>query len=223
MTVLTGVDVALPTNARIVVEHWGPAAVEGRPPWPGMELRAGGERVALSVVDRFDGARNVTEAVLAPASELRPRTRYALHFTDGGKPVVASGEPVAWTTGARVDRVPPRWLAPPRAGVGVSKKLGCGDETFVTVGAWIETDGEVQVLVELTLLGWKGRRASYIVPLLDGGVEVGHHMCTGPFDLESERRYTVRLTAVDAAGNRAVAPGPPVEITAPRAWDAPPR
>src|SRR5262249_21135452 len=123
MTVVTSVDVALPTNPRIVVEHWGPAAVEGRPPWPAMELRAGAQRVRLSVVERYDGARNVTEAVLAPATELRPRTRYALYFADGGKPVVSLAEPVAWTTGASADRVPPRWLAPPRAGVGESKKL----------------------------------------------------------------------------------------------------
>jgi hypothetical protein len=224
MTVFPDSDTPLPTNGRIVVEAWGTPPVEGRPPWPAMDLRAGAERVPLSLVERYDGARNIIEVVLAPASELRPRTRYALHFTDGGRPAVVLARPVAWTTGAGTDRVPPRWLAAPRADTGESRKAGCGDHTFVPVTAEIEGHDEVRILVELAPVGvTKDRAASYLVPLRDGVVEVGHEACTGPFDLESERRYTVRLTAVDAAGNRAPAPGRPVEITAPRAWDAPPR
>ena len=45
-------------------------------------------------------------------------------------------------------------------------------------------------------------------------------MCGGPFDLLPGRRYAVKLTAVDAAGNETPAPGGPLEIVGPVDRDA---
>ncbi|EPX56543.1 hypothetical protein D187_007885 [Cystobacter fuscus DSM 2262] len=45
---------------------------------------------------------------------------------------------------------------------------------------------------------------------------IGRGMCGGGFQLEEGVRYSVRLIAVDMAGNEAVAPGGPLIIQGPR-------
>jgi hypothetical protein len=220
----------LPTNARIVIELYGFRFVDGKSPPPLLDLRAEGERVALSITDAFDGALNVQELVLKPATELRPRTRYELYLSDEDRPIPPDlrwqdRRPVAWTTADKPDRTAPRWASAPKAGAGVYELMGCGDEAFVPVSVAAQDDsGSVLFLAEVTPLGapmpsGKARPTSYLVWARDGQIEIGHRMCTGPFALESGTRYSVKLGAVDGSGNRAAAPGQPLTIAGP-SWPA---
>lgn len=51
---------------------------------------------------------------------------------------------------------------------------------------------------------------------MEGKVRIGHGMCSGGFKLQEGMRYTVRLVAVDMAGNESVAPGDEVLIEGPQ-------
>lgn len=60
-----------------------------------------------------------------------------------------------------------------------------------------------------------GPHVQYLVAPRDGVVEVGHGMCSGPFELAPGGRYRVTLAAVDLAGHTVVAPGSGFEIVGP--------
>jgi hypothetical protein len=47
-------------------------------------------------------------------------------------------------------------------------------------------------------------------------VQIGHGMCSGGFELQEDVRYSVRLVAVDMAGNESPAPGGELLIQGPK-------
>jgi len=210
---------ALPTNGRIVLELVGFEGLDGQSPWWPMELRSGTERIALNEVASFVGASRVRQVVLQPARGLRPNARYELYASDEHLPMSVrpgshAAEPFAWTTSAAADHTVPRWRSAPRSGAGVYRLLGCGTEVSVGVSVSVGGEEPVQLLAEVTPAG-SVRAATYMLRPRNGQVEIGHDMCSGPFDLEPGRHYSLRLTAVDAAGNRSPAPGRPSEIMGP--------
>jgi hypothetical protein len=215
---------ALPTNGRIVVEIAGLIGADRTPSAVPMQLRNGTERVLLNVVDtNVEAVGGVVQMVFVPARELRADTTYTLYLSEEARPLTRSSDPIAWTTSAGADRTAPRWRAAPRSGPGVSAPLGCGSEVFVPVSVALDGDDEdaVRILAEVRPIGGAvlptggPATARYLLERRGGGIKIGHEMCGGPFDLEPGRRYTVRLTAVDAAGNKAPAPGRPLEILGP--------
>lgn len=215
----------LPTNGRIVLDGYGAlqpviAEIEARRP----ELRSATERVALRVVTIHKGQFNLTQVVLAPVRELRPRTRYELHLElrkddkpvvrfDGGKEAAYS-----WTTGPGPDQAVPEWAGAPRATGGKFAQLGCGPEAEAFIASAASDPSGVIFLARVVPAGG-GEAVEYLLPAREGTLKVGHGMCSGPFQLTGGAQYEVTLTAVDAAGNASAAPGPPVKIVGPAPKD----
>jgi hypothetical protein len=187
---------ALPTNGRIVF-HLDLSRVE---------LRAGDDRIPL----RSGGMLPGGHFVRVPAKELEPRTRYVLSEAEGGTPyeeLFFEHEVPEWTTGPGPDHVAPRWSAAP---------------TAVSGGSWILapiSDNEsVMFIAEVRPIDRRESKAdpSRAVLFPRGGQVYVDYWTTGrAFNLEPGQRYAVKLTAIDAAGNEARAPGPPVEIVGP--------
>jgi hypothetical protein len=214
----------LPVNGQLVLEGYGrtqePVAriAEHSP-----RLVTEGDEVPLRIIAIHRGEKRLTQAVLQPERPLQPDRRYALRL----KQPVASDVPelparvwrndLEWMI-SRPDVTPPRWREVPRTTGQELEEFGCGPAIHVAVSALVEDDGpRVQVLAEV-------RRAEGGTPvrfrLTPKGekVEIGHDMCSGGFELQAGVQYTVRLVAVDMAGNESVAPGGEVLVEGPRRY-----
>ena len=132
------------------------------------------------------------------------------------------GQSFEWTTTAGADQVAPRWRNAPKVKPGVHGLYGCGDAVYVPVS--VPFDGEaddVRIVAEVRPIAGSvipaggPATARYLLRPRGDEIKIGHEMCGGPFELEPGRRYTVKLTAVDAAGNASPAPGRPMQIVGP--------
>jgi hypothetical protein len=221
-------DQLLPANGQVVLEGYGGfqepvARIAERSP----RLVADGDEVPLRVLAVHRGEKRLTQAVLRPERSLKPGKRYTLLFTQLMK--VSETDlptrvwwkddyaPMTWTATAE-DVTPPRWRKAPSRLDAKAEMLGCGPSIHVDVAAAVEDEGsQVQVLAEVRPVG---KRQSKVVRfrLTPSGeqVAIGHGMCSGGFQLQEGADYTVRLVAVDAAGNETPAPGDPVLIQGPK-------
>lgn len=219
--------VHLPLNGRIVVEGYGADEdlvkdIAVHHP----ELWSAGDRVPLRVATMNVGGLSITQAVLVPERPLLPTTKYTLRIYAPERPASDESEEklrdtFAWTTGAGADRAAPRWQAPPKVADRVYRELGCGPESYVNVQVSVADAQPVQVLAEVRPAGG-GPSARYFLQPQEGAIQIGHDMCSGAFQLADKGRYDVTLTAFDAAGNAAPAPGPALQIVGPGPKDEKP-
>jgi hypothetical protein len=208
---------ALPANGQIVLVGYQllqePVAQIAR---SAPRLVAEKDEVPLRVVAVYRGELRLTQAVLRPERPLLPGRRYTLHLT---QPKEAKGplipdqvrtqdgkSPIAWTV-SHADVTPPRWREVPRKVSESVELMGCGPEVFVNVSASVDDDGsQVQMLAEVQDSVW-GEPVRFRLTPYENEVALGHNMCAGAFRFAEGARYTVRLIAVDMAGNATPAPG----------------
>jgi hypothetical protein len=204
----------LPTNGRILFEAYGAA----RPDLDALStlrprLESGKDVVPLAVVGKHEGDFAVRQAILAPQRPLRAGATYTFHVDPLPSGVAVA--PQDYAVAARADTAPPVWSGAPRV-VGRSfRPLGCGPEAHVEIAIPATDDlGPLRVEAEVR----DGTRTTtYVVPVTNGTIELGHGMCSGPFAMASGAAYQVTLRAVDAAGQATPMPGRPLTVLAPTA------
>jgi hypothetical protein len=195
-----------PTNGRITLtvvsnlpdvtlENLSAAVVERRP-----ELRSDRERVPLRILEKHPIEWGGM-VVLAPKRRLRPKTAYTLVFD----PPLLDTPPTTWTTATSEDRAPARWLSRPTAEPPISSDLRYYDELRVLINVSVS---EPAMFVAVLRAHQDGDvRRFHLLPRPDGRIEVSA--------LGEGGRFTLKLTAIDVAGHRSNAPGPPIEIVVP--------
>jgi hypothetical protein len=198
----------IPTNARLLLFDSGRSLVDkGRPP---PVLVGAGDFVQLEVVERRrSSAYGVDELVLAPLKALQMETDYELRrCTDASTPCTAdrsqSVSPrLRWRTSRGPITERPRWMAAPRMIGSHARTPGCaspGIQAFFRVPL---APGDLRVRVEMT----HGRRTMRATIEPSHGIaSVGHEGCGRMMPIVPGDRYTVRLWAVDAAGQETPAP-----------------
>lgn len=216
----------LPANGQIVLEGYGrlqEPVIQIAQSAP--RLVAGKDDVPLRVIAVYRGEKSLTQAILQPERPLQPGQRYTLRLTkrkSADAPALPAKvwlkdkyTPMAWTV-TSADTTPPRWREEPRKVGEHSAVLGCGPEAFVNVSARVDDEGsQVQVLAEVRKAAG-GEPVRFRLTPTNEQVAVGHGMCSGAFLLENGIRYTVRLIAVDMAGNESPAPGDALAIEGPK-------
>jgi hypothetical protein len=209
-------------NGRIVVTRTSLLSQGLKTKLEALELRSETDRVPLRVVETNVGFQEA-QFVLSPVRHLHAETRYELWKAVSGSEEQVHGwkSGLAWTTGPATDDAAPRWRSRPTVGENRYVRYGCGPESLVEVNVALHdpsvdprNDGAVRVRAELRPSDG-GRTLRYLLEPFEGVIQIGHGMCSGGFSLEPNRRYVVTLTAVDAAGNEARAPGRPLEIVGP--------
>lgn len=162
-----------------------------------------------------------TQAVLVPERALQPNRTYKLVLSrDATVPSThpdwfrAMLGPVAWTTGPASDKTPPRWSARPEPRKAVYQQFGCGPDSYVSINVSFADAEPLLIRAEVRGAG-KERPRRYLLEPFRGAIQIGREMCGGGFELASDQRYLVTLTAIDLAGNEAPAPGGPIEIVGP--------
>ena len=215
-------DKTLPTNGHILITGYGMTQPTVRT--VGRQrpvLVGGGQTVPLTVKALYEGQLRVTQVLLEPAHPLLPSTRYELRLerpTQGQLMVRTDGKRTlrAWTTGKKADAIVPKWKGPPLFTGGTYDNYGCGPSIHVDIKTPVVDPGDqLLVLATVTVVG-RSRGRSYYVPITGGTVSLGHGMCSGPFRFGSGMAFEVSLTAVDAAGHTAPAPGDPVVVVGPQ-------
>lgn len=208
-------ETPLPTRPMILLDGFGnqqPAvtalADDGR-----VSLVAPGHRVALKVEAMHAGAFGLTQAVLRAAEPLKPATRYTLDlrgadgrrirtttFVDGGT------RPIGWTTTAS-SPAPLALLGAPKVTGQSFRRYGCGPSAHIEISVPARAGSPLAVEVELREPGAEGAVETYVVPVRDGVLRIGHGMCSGAFRVTGpERRFRAELTVRDAAGDAVAAP-----------------
>lgn len=232
---------ALPVNALLRLEsHNGlasplPEIAAGERGYAAT-LVASDHRIALAPVTWWEdgeGGYGTGLLVLRPARRLRPGATYRLELTwpDATADEIDTGW--TWTAVDSVDRTPPRWTGAATAGAPLEDIPA--DEPVVDAGLRLEAS-VVEVVAELIPVGAGRRREVRLTfdatrdcdvgPTTDYTLAIFASSCPQAqaarmcqtayrFDLDAAigRRFRVALTAIDVAGNRRRAPGPPPMIT----------
>lgn len=220
----------LPANGQLVIEGYGElqeqvSRITERSP----RLVADEEEdeVPLELIAVYRGEKRLTQVVLKPERPLKPGMRYTLRFKRPGRTEIPVLKPeilskgdeslaMAWTV-APADLTPPRWYEAPRATGQKFVQFGCGPASNVNVSAAVEDErSQVQVLAEVRRAEG-GEPVRFRLTPSNRQVQIGHSMCSGGFRLQEDVRYSVRLVAVDMAGNESPAPGGELLIQGPKA------
>lgn len=175
--------------------------------------------IPLQVVQTYIGEQRVALAVLKPSEELRRNVTYLFEadgvsdqdlvaYTESGRTIVT------FRADAKADRDPPVWISPPRVLGGAYRSLGCGPSSYARIAIDAKDAGPLFVKVEIEKTS-EIRRLSYILPVVDGVLGIGHGMCAGAFRLAPGEKARAHLTLVDLAGNETAAPGGAVELKGP--------
>ncbi len=209
-----------PTNLIVYLEGYGVdlgtvRALSKRHP----RLESSAHIIPLRVQQTYIGQQRLALAVLRPQEELRRNVTY-LFAADGvsEEDLMSYGwsgqTAITFRADAPADNDPPVWISAPQVLTGTYRRFGCGPASFVPVAIEAKDAGPLFVKVELERAG-KSRRVSYILPIIDGVVSIGHGMCSGAFDLAPGEKARAHLTLIDLAGNETPAPGGAVHIVGP--------
>lgn len=201
----------VPPNVTLLVETYGKlqdALQPGRD--AEVELRGADEVIPLEPLLSFRGEFLVRQTLFRPARELSPGVEYQLFA-----PAIAEGPLIyytfagqvaySWTANAWADLGAPVAQGAPEVTGSRYVPLGCGPQIQVDVAVPMHDESPVLVLAEVVPDGETiGVAGSYLLPVTDGAVTVGHGMCSGAFRLQPGGRYSLRMQVLDAAGNRAL-------------------
>lgn len=194
---------ALPANGRIVLTGEGRSAervAKLEQAW----LVGGSDRVRVRAQEHLHGASE--QVLLAPERPLKVGQQYRLSVGQASADDRYTLEHTAWTAVA-ADETAPTWNAPPTVESVRREQMGCGDAEQVRVHAAL-TDGDgAQLLVRASIEG-AGTTTTFWAPVREGVVALGHGMCGGEWVPREGERYTITLTALDAAGHATAAPAP---------------
>jgi hypothetical protein len=191
-------------------------------------LACGKHLVPLRMKDLYVGYHEA-KALLVPARALPPLTRCELVLTAPsrtGDPTVnwingpdrmkGPATPPWWETRADADHRRPLWTAPPQWTGQPDRGAECGmPDGWASAKLSVPVaDGEGPLLIHVFLDDGHEKNDFVIAPE-EGQIDVGYDMCGGAFELEEGRKYHLRLSAMDAAGNEAPSPGKLSPITPP--------
>lgn len=205
----------VPTNARFVLEGFGPRAGQlRRLIGKTLTLSAGSKKVSLAVKSAFTAGDDRIAVELVPRGPLDPGTEWTLDlgqvlplvkFRGGGDASV-----LTWTTGRGLDRASPVLKRIPAVEQGLMAKDG---ERQVMFRVDAVEDGPILMVGKLRQArGGSTRR--YFVPVRSGRAVVGDQACGG-WSLERGRAYRITFQAVDVAGQTSPE-AEEIEFNAPR-------
>jgi hypothetical protein len=218
-------DSAIQPEQSFLVEGFGKSQQIVRALGKGFKvlLRSTAGDVELLLVERHDGDKLLTAVLMRPATTLVGGTTY--EFLIEGLP--ENAELVySWNTGP-FDREAPRWIVSNTTGAPqpgllelpvVRKKnavrYGCGPEVWVEFQ--ILPEGNSESLVRISLRrGVHGTTSTFILPAVNGVVQVGQTMCSGALVFKEGSAYSVTFEMIGSAGKPQGARTAPLTFTAP--------
>lgn len=158
---------------------------------------------------------------LKPLRPLEPNTQYTLALPTamaGARIIndVWGDGALTWTTGAGLDKKPPRFKQKPASSEGFYEKSKDGALTRkLKLRAVVEDSGLAYLVVTMQRARGSSAIQQYPVPLEGESLQLGHDACSGNFGFDDGRAYKLGFELYDAAGNRAPERAS-LEVAAPR-------
>ena len=161
-------------------------------------LKSNTSIINLKVVKIYEGQYRLTQAILKPSKELIEGLTYSLHIDNYEK---FENENYKWIVNNKRDVDLPTWSTKPKYQSKQKINFGCGPAKFVEFCTCINDESPVVVFTKITELK-TGTTAEYFVQPDSTSLRLGHGMCSGAFEFEEGKNYSVSFSLMDSAGNR---------------------
>lgn len=168
-------------------------------------LKSDKEEIELIVTQVNVGLYQLTQAILRPKTKLTPNTVYKLVIKGINSDKIKKyntethkHEDVIWTTTNEVDNQPPTWTSLPTEFDKSYHEYGCGPATYVDFK--FEAKETSELLFKVTLLS-DDTETVYYIQSQDKLIKVGHGMCSGAFNFNQGRKYSINIDLMDSSGN----------------------
>jgi hypothetical protein len=186
-------------------------------------LRSGEQKVPLLISETCRGQFRLTQVILKPARQLTPGMEYELvidslpkyeHILKWNKELLKSEYP-SWKVLKEADTDLPAWTTLPKYQSKSIAYFGCGPSLSVVFGFGAE-DGS-DILIKTTVQNTRTGKYTtyYLEPTDKTRIGVGHGMCSGAFDFETDDEYEVSFALMDASGNPGCVASAPIRFTRP--------
>ena len=119
-----------------------------------------------------------------------------------------------WSIGDSADRSAPTWTDPPEVAEARHTFWSDGSDVEIDISFPVVDDGPTLAVAEVAPFG-PGPAKSYMIPIREGKISLGHNICSAHFSLWPGTRHQIWLTAMDAAGNLSTTRSSPIAFTAP--------
>lgn len=195
----------VPANVRIIIEGFG----NGQHRIENIKLGearlvSGRGAIKLTPEAIHIGQYLVTQVILKPSEPLLQGDWYSLEV-DGISPddfEISGNAPVkGWRCNGSLDLSGATWRSSPIIIDRKSIDHGTTPSEWIRIKAPVNDDHLPYVLVKLKTTRDKAYKRSYILPVKDDMILVGHGACSGPFNINSGCSYIAKLIPYDISGN----------------------
>jgi len=195
------------TNSNFIIEGYGSTtslilSFENRPLY--LINDKSNEKIKLELVNIYTGAKNINQAIFKPEQNLKPNEKYFLkieNLTEKELKLIRSkGELIYWLTRKSNNVDFENFDIDINYFGNEYTEYGCGPAVSATfkitknysIETWFKT--ELKDLSDNSL-------QTYILTNASNFIDVGHGMCSGPFQFGQSGNYKVRFTPMLSNGN----------------------
>jgi len=214
----------LKVNPVIVIEFYGASQqiVAGLNNKHSIYLKSGEEKIRLMIIEVCKGQFRLTQVIVKPATELKAGKEYQLMIDNlpeyesihKWNKETHKTEAPAWKVLKEADTEFPTWTTLPKFNSKYFSMFGCGPSLGIVFD--VAAADASPVLVKTTVRNTKtGQYSTYYLEPADNKISVGHSMCSGAFDFDSDEPYEVSFALMDASGNPGCLASPPYRFTRP--------
>ena len=172
------------------------------------------ERVDLKVVRILYGQYDVNQAILKPVRELKVHETYQLHIDSLDQFNKQEFKEYKWKVDSTVDLVAPVWSCAPVYKSKSVYSFGCGPAEYVTFCGFVE-DASPTLIYAKVMNRSDYTSSNYFIDHSNHNISLGHAMCSGAFNFEKGKRYSVQFGLLDASGNETTVLTEPLDFIAP--------
>lgn len=166
-------------------------------------LKSKNSIVALEIIKIYEGQYRLTQAIVKPKNELVEGITYSLQIDNLEKYENDDyyRENYKWKVTDKTDNDLPTWLTSPKYQSKQKINYGCGPAKFVDFCVCFNDYSPVVIFTKLTEQK-TGKTAEYFVTPDSTSLRLGHGMCSGAFEFEDGKNYSVSFSLMDSSGNR---------------------
>jgi hypothetical protein len=173
-------------------------------------LKSSSGKVKLEIIETLTGEFNVTQIVLKPVSELKANETYTLLIDKLPKNERIPGryknhsnkwEPLRFRIKNLSDTNIPILIGTPVEEKKTLIYFGCGPATWVYFKILGQDQSEIFIRTTVKNLN-NGNLTSYILPIENDLINIGHGMCSGPFHFDNSENFEITFQLYDESGNK---------------------
>lgn len=198
----------VPSNVHILLEGFGNGQTKIEDIRPGDAfLVANNHKISLIPQSLHIGQYLVSQIELKPSEPLIIGKWYTLMVAgiDSAElNTISSSMYPGWCSTGTIDITRPTWIHGPSLIDRKNSEHTKNPAEWISVKTTLSDENNCYVLVKLKKTSEKEFSRSYILPIINGVIYIGHGVCSGPFNIISGFSYHAQLIPFDVAGNQLI-------------------